>query len=110
MQRLTGLIQEVAEILGKQYTLLFIDDSWCLYRDLGNGYDVEINMSKTRKYALNVTVYVWQVRDELKIIEKIQGINGIEDLKGILAGVVNKTNKLSNKKNKLYRTELVQSI
>ena len=110
MQQLTGLIEEVAELLGNQYTLLLIDDSWCLYRDLGNGYDVEINMSKTRKYALNVTVYVWQVRDKLKVIEKIDDIREMQELKNILRCVVNKTNQLANKKNKLYRPQLVQAI
>ena len=110
MKKITDSMRQLEAALGHKYTLMPIDEVWCLYRDLGNGYDVEINMGKTRKYALNVTVYVWQVRDELKIIEKIQGINGIEDLKGILAGVVNETNKLSNKKSKLYRPELVQVI
>ena len=103
MQQLTGLIEEVAELLGNQYTLLLIDDSWCLYRDLGNGYDVEINMCKTRKYALNVTVYVWQVRDKLRVIEKIEGIKEIEDLKYILGCVVNKTNQLEIERDKVYR-------
>ena len=103
MQQLTGVIEEVAELLGNQYTLLLIDDSWCLYRDLGNGYDVEINMSKTRKYALNVTVYVWQVRDKLRVIEEIEGIKEIEDLKYILGCVVNKTNKLATNRNKVYK-------
>jgi len=103
MQKLTGLIEEVAQLLGNQYTLLLIDDSWCLYRDLGNGYDVEINMSKTRKYALNVTVYVWRVRDKLNVIEKIDGIKEIEDLKDVLAGIVTKTNKLATNRNKVYK-------
>lgn len=103
MQKLTGLIEEVAATLGSKYTLLFIDDSWCLYRDLGNGYDIEVNMGKTRKYALNVTVYVWQIRDKLRVIEKIEGIKEIEELKYILRCVVNKTNKLAANRNKVYK-------
>ena len=51
MQMLTGLIEEVATTLGNQYTLALIDNSWCLYRDLGNGYDVEVNLGKTRKHS-----------------------------------------------------------
>ncbi|MBE6023456.1 MAG: hypothetical protein E7231_09515 [Cellulosilyticum sp.] len=103
MQKLTGLIKEVAATLGNQYTLILIDDSWCIYRDLGNGYDIEINMSKTRKYPLNVTVYVWQIRDKLRVIEKIDEIREIEDLKYVLAGIVTKTNKLATNRNKVYK-------
>ena len=109
MQKLTGLIEEVAAMLGDQYTLTLIDDSWCLYRDLGNGYDVEINMSKTRKYALNVTVYVWQVRDKLEVIERIDDIRGMQELKNILRYVVNKTNQLKIERNKVYRP-IIQAV
>ena len=109
MQKLTGLIEEVAATLGNQYTLTLIDDSWCLYRDLGNGYDVEINMGKTRKYALNVTVYVWQIRDKLKVIERIDGIKEIEELKHILKCVVNKTNQLEIKRAKVYQP-IIQAV
>ena len=58
MQMLTGLIENVAATLGNQYTLTLIDDSWCLYRDLGNGYDVEVNLGKTRKYSLKARIRV----------------------------------------------------
>ena len=109
MQKLTKLIEDVATTLGNQYTLTLIDDTWCLYRDLGNGYDVEINMGKTRKYALNTTVYVWQIRDKLKVIERIDGIKEIEDLKGILMGVVNKTNQLAIKRAKVYQP-IIQAV
>ena len=77
MQMLTGLIEEVATTLGNQYTLTLIDNSWCLYRDLGNGYDVEVNLCKTRKHSLKATVYVWQVRNKRKVIDKIDDISEI---------------------------------
>ena len=109
MQKLTGLIEEVVDVLGKQYTLLQIDDSWCIYRDFGNGYDVEINMEKTRKNTLNATVYVWHIKDKLKVIERIDDIKEIEDLKGILVGVVNKTNQLAIKRAKVYQP-IIQAV
>ena len=102
MQMLTGLIEKVATTLGNQYTLTFIDDSWCLYRDLGNGYDIEVNLGKTRKHSLKATVYVWQVRDKLKVIDRIDDISEIEDLEYILSCVVNRTNRLANRRNKMY--------
>lgn len=103
MEKLREPIKKVVDALGKQYTLMRIDGDWCLYRDLGNGYDIEVNLRGTKKIAICATVYVWQVRDQLKVIETIEGINNIEDLRRILRGVVNKTNRLAASRNKVYR-------
>ena len=103
MEKLKEPINKVADALGKQYTLMRIDGDWCLYRDLGNGYDIEVNLRGTRKISIQATIYVWQVRDQLKVIEIVQGIKDIEDLKDILMGVVNKTNRLSENRDKVYK-------
>lgn len=102
MEKLKEPIKKVVDALGEQYTLMRIDEDWCLYRDLGNGYDIEVNLRGTKKIAICATVYVWQVRDQLKVIEIIEGINSIEELRRILRCVVNKTNKLAAKRNKMY--------
>ena len=44
------------------------------------------------------------------MIETVEGISSIEDLRRILRGVVNKTNRLSAKKNKVYRPILVEAV
>ena len=103
MEKLREPIKKVADALGKHYTLMRIDEDWCLYRDLGNGYDIEVNLRGTRKISIQATIYVWQVRDQLKVIEIVQGIKDIEDLKDILMGVVNKTNRLSENRDKVYK-------
>lgn len=103
-------IKRVAVALGKQYNLMKIDQDWCLYRDLGNGYDIGINLHGTKSITMQAIVYVWQVRGELKVIQTIRGIKEIEDLQRILRGVVNKTNRLANMKNKVYQSDLVQAI
>lgn len=110
MKKPKELIKQVAVAVGEDYTLMLIDDEWCLYRDLRNGYDIEVNLSGTKKLTLNATVYVWQVRDQLKVIEKIEGISNIEELRRILRRVVNKTNRLAAKKNKVYRPILVEAV
>ena len=110
MKKPKELIKQVAVAVGEDYTLMLIDDEWCLYRDLGNGYDIEVNLSGTKKLTLNATVYVWQVRDQLKVIETIEGIGNIEGLRCILRRVVNKTNRLAAKKNKVYRPILVEAV
>ncbi len=103
MKKLTEPMKQLSAALGAQYTLMFIDEDWCLYRDLGNGYDIEVNLRGTRKISIQATIYVWQVRDQVKVIEVIQGIKDIEDLKDILVGVVNKTNRLSENRDKVYK-------
>ena len=102
MNQLKEPIKKVATALGKQYTLMQIDEDWCLYRDLGNGFDIEINLHGTRSIGMRATVHVWQVRDKLKIIETIRGIQDIDELRSTLRYVVIKTNRLAEKRNKSY--------
>ena len=103
MRKITDSMRQLEAALGYKYTLMLIDEVWCLYRDLGNGYDIEINLKGTRKNALNATVYVWQIRDKLKVIERIDDIREMQELKNILRCVVNKTNKLATNRNKVYK-------
>lgn len=95
-------IKLIADALGEKYSLVYIDLKWCIYRDLFNGFDIEIANHRIKGKPINLTVYVWQVRDQLKVIETIEGISNIEDLRRILRCVVNKTNKLAAKRNKMY--------
>lgn len=95
-------IKLIADELGEKYSLVYIDLKWCIYRDLFNGFDIEIANHRIKGKPINLTVYVWQVRDQLKVIETIEGISNIEDLRRILRGVVNKTNRLAAKRNKMY--------
>ena len=95
-------IKLIADALGEKYSLVYIDLKWCIYRDLLNGFDIEIANHRIKGKPINLTVYVWQVRDQLKVIEIIEGISNIEDLRHILRGVVNKTNRLAAKRNKMY--------
>lgn len=103
MRKLTQSIKDVAVALGQQYTLMLIDEEWCLYRDLGNGYDIEINLSSIRKASINATVKVWQVRDQLKVIQRIEGVSDIETLRRVLRLMINKTNKMAANRNKVYK-------
>lgn len=95
-------IKLIADALGEKYSLVYIDLKWCIYRDLFNGFDIEIANHRIKGKPINLTVYVWQVRDQLKVIETIEGINNIEDLRRILRGVENKTSRLAAKRNKMY--------
>ena len=96
-------MQMIADALGEKYSLVYIDLEWCIYRDLLNGSDIEIANHRAKGKPINLTVYVWQVRDQLKVIETIDGITSIENLRRILRGVINKTNRLAASRNKVYR-------
>ena len=63
MNQLKEPIKKVAAALGNKYTLMQIDEDWCLYRDLGNGFDIEVNLHGTKSINIQATSYVWQVRD-----------------------------------------------
>ncbi len=91
MKYLNKSIEKVAAILGSQYTLILIDEEWCLYRDLGNGYDIEINLTGTRGKVVNASIRVWQVRGKLKVTEVIDDISQIDSLQRILKGVIYRT-------------------
>lgn len=103
MKKVTEQMRQLEAALGYKYTLMFIDEDWCLYRDLGNGYDIEINLKGTRRASLNATVYVWQVRDQLKVIRSVEGISDVETLRRVLRCVVNQTNRLARERNKVYK-------
>ena len=103
MKKVTEQMKQLEAALGYKYNLMLIDEDWCLYRDLGNGYDIEINLKGTRKAKLNASVYVWQVRDQLKVIRSVEGICDIGTLRRVLMCVVNQTSRLATERNKVYK-------
>lgn len=102
MPKVNKRMQMIVDELGEKYSLVYIDLKWCIYRDLLNGFDIEIANHPVKGKPINLTVYVWQIRDQLKVIETIEEINNIEDLSRVLRGVVNKTNTLATRRNKVY--------
>lgn len=103
MRKPSRQMQMIVDALGEKYSLVYIDLKWCIYRDLSNGFDIEIANHRVKGKPINLTIYVWQVRDQLKVIETIGDITSVEDLRRILRGVVSKTNRLAASRNKVYR-------
>ena len=55
-------IGELCDKCGVGYTLKTIDLERCIYKDLGNGYDIEIScVSKSRDKAW---IYIWRKEDD----------------------------------------------
>lgn len=51
------------EYLGKEYTIKKIDSENCIYRDLRNGYDIEISGINHPRGGVCNYVCVWDVRN-----------------------------------------------
>ena len=65
-------MRKLCRSLGEQYRITDIDLERVIYRDFGNGYDVEIsgvNTSSTKKKA---NIYLW--KDGLRIVERRIGV------------------------------------
>ena len=54
-------IQELCDSLGGDYKVQDIDLETCIYRDFGNGFDVEISGVYTTSQKKKATIYLWCV-------------------------------------------------
>ena len=52
-------IQELCDSLGGDYKVQDIDLETCIYRDFGNGFDVEISGVYTTSQKKKATIYLW---------------------------------------------------
>ena len=56
-KRLT--INDLKKQLGSEYSIRTIDYERCLYRDFGNGFNVEISGVDSRKRHRKLSLYLW---------------------------------------------------
>lgn len=52
-------IRQLKKQLGDDYRIFTIDFERCLYRDFGNGLNVEISGVNTRRLGKKATLYLW---------------------------------------------------
>lgn len=88
--------REALAYLGEPYRLKRIDLENCIYRDLGNGYDIEVSgLSEPieKGYYCNF-VCVWDVREGYgygaRSVEYVRGIKSLIHLKEVLDRLVKK--------------------
>ncbi len=82
-------IQEIHKVLGEAYSIQVIDRENVIYRDLGNGYDIEVSNLDNQKKEFNATLYIWDNRIS-HIVETLSGVHSIEELKSALDKSVEK--------------------
>jgi len=82
VQKQTKLFKERLIFMGSDYSEKIIDGEYCIYKELPNDIDFEIsgaNNDKT-KY-LSMYVYIWCKYKYLTIIERIDEIKSMPELK-----------------------------
>jgi len=95
--RIGKKLKATLDFLGKSYVLKTIDGELCIYRDMKNGFDIEVSgVSKSGKSTGCNFVAVWQTRGGTQIAECIHDVKDLKQLKAVLDKVVEKygANKL----------------
>jgi len=77
---------EVLDQLGDEYNITIIDYNVCLYRDLKNGIDFEIEGAQFKRNKFDV--YVWENKSNM--LEQVRSIDDVEQLKGTLTSLIDK--------------------
>lgn len=84
----TANMKTALKFLGEPYTVKNIDFETCLYRDLLNGYDIEVSGVNRPQEGICNFVQVWDVREgpdcSARTVEKIYDIETLEKLKIVL--------------------------
>ena len=59
MENKAPTIHQLQKQLGAEYRIYTIDLERCLYRDFGNGFNVEISGANSRRKGQKLTLYLW---------------------------------------------------
>lgn len=59
MIKVSKKIKALKDALGNKYRICVIDFEQCLYRDFGNGFNVEISGCNTNKHNAKANLYLW---------------------------------------------------
>lgn len=68
----TAHMKNFCKELGPEYRITSLDLERIIYRDLGNGYDVEISRVNTTSQRKKACIYLWKNKNHIiKIIENV---------------------------------------
>lgn len=68
----TTHMRKLCKSLGAKYSLRVIDFERVIYRDLGNGYDIEVSGMNTSSLKRKATIYLW--KDKKVIVRGLKGV------------------------------------
>ncbi len=93
--KITKKMKTALEFLGEPYKVQKIDFENCLYRDLNNGYDIEVSgINDPKKGLVCSYILVWDIRIDAncsaKQVEKIRDVKTLLELKEVLGQLCEK--------------------
>ena len=59
--------------LGPDYRIRTIDLERCIYRDFGNGFDVEVSGTHTTSERKTATIYLWYMPEKMTV-KRVSGV------------------------------------
>ncbi len=72
IQSLSRHLKSLCKELGPEYRIRILDLEYVIYRDFGNGYDIEVSEVNTTKANALATIYLWKDKNRIvKIVKKI---------------------------------------
>lgn len=69
----TTHMKELCKELGADYRIICLDFEHVIYRDFGNGYDLEISGVNTTSSKKKATLYLWQ--DSNRVIKTVKEVS-----------------------------------
>ena len=77
-------LKAALDYLGEKYSIKIIDLAECVYRDLHNGFDIEVSGISSRRKA-SIGVYVWDMgKGGIRIVDRVEDISNLIELKVVL--------------------------
>lgn len=73
----TKRLKEICAKLGDNYSVRLFDLEQVIYRDFGNGYDVEVSGLNHNRNEYDAVIYVWRTEPN-SICETIKNIHSFE--------------------------------
>ena len=72
-------LRAICDSLGNQYSALNIDCESCIFRDFGNGFNVEISLSAALNDTNPTAVYLWLGEEYMVKSVKLRSNSDIKD-------------------------------
>ena len=94
----TAGIKQASAFLGEPYEIKVIDMENVIYRDLGEGHDIEVSGLDNNHKSMDAIVYVWRKTPGAEIIEIYEGVHSLLDLKDLLGFISLKYRNLDSAK------------
>lgn len=81
------MLEKVLAQLGNGYSMKVIDLERVIYYKINENYDLEISGLDNKKRKLEATIYVWQIKPSLQIIETIENIHTVSRIADIVTSL-----------------------